>query len=135
VEKLVCVGIGVVVFKDGKILLGFRKKSHGSESWSLPGGKLEFGESFEQCAEREVLEETGLQIKNLQTLCVHNDFFEKEQKHFATLGMTADWVEGELRAKEPEKFNPIEWFSLDALPQPLFMPSRKVIEFLKANRA
>jgi hypothetical protein len=45
--------------------------------------------------------------------------------------MAADWESGEVEIKEPEKFNPAKWFALDALPTPLFMPSGKIIEFLK----
>jgi 8-oxo-dGTP diphosphatase len=50
------VGIGVFIFKDGKFLMGCRKGTHGAGTWSVPGGHLEFGESFEECAEREALE-------------------------------------------------------------------------------
>ena len=54
------VGIGVLIVKDGKILLGERIGAHGSGLFALPGGHLEFGETFEETARREVEEETGL---------------------------------------------------------------------------
>jgi 8-oxo-dGTP diphosphatase len=57
------VGVGVIVLRNGLVLLGRRIGSHGAGSWALPGGHLEFGESVEQCAAREVLEETGLDIQ------------------------------------------------------------------------
>src|SRR5258707_8500479 len=50
------VGVGVVVVRDGKVLLGLRRGSHGSGAWALPGGHLEWGESVESCARREVTE-------------------------------------------------------------------------------
>lgn len=59
------VGIGVIVRKEGKVLLGKRKNSHGAGSWAFPGGHLEYGESWEECARREVKEETGIAIKNM----------------------------------------------------------------------
>ena len=58
------VGIGVIIIRnDGKILIGKRKGSH-APYWSIPGGHLDIGESFEQAATREIYEETGLIIKN-----------------------------------------------------------------------
>lgn len=61
------VGVGVMIFdKDGMILLGKRKGSHGAGEYSFPGGHLEYGESFEECAKREVMEECGIEIKNLE---------------------------------------------------------------------
>ncbi len=54
------VGVGVIVIRNGGILLGKRIGSHGAGTWALPGGHLEYAERIEDCAAREVLEETGL---------------------------------------------------------------------------
>jgi 8-oxo-dGTP diphosphatase len=51
----------------------------------FPGGHLEFGEAILACAERETLEETGLEIRPLEILAVTNDIFEKEGKHYITI--------------------------------------------------
>lgn len=57
------VGVGVFVLNSqGYILLGKRLGSHGSGTLALPGGHLELHESFEECAIREVLEETGIEL-------------------------------------------------------------------------
>ena len=61
------VGVGVIVLRNGLVLLGERIGSHGSGTWALPGGHLEFGETVEQCAAREVLEETGLKLQEVRT--------------------------------------------------------------------
>jgi ADP-ribose pyrophosphatase YjhB (NUDIX family) len=60
------VGVGVMIFKDGKVLLTKRKGSHGAGDYSFPGGHLEHMESFEECAIRETKEECGLEIKNIK---------------------------------------------------------------------
>lgn len=122
------VGIGVIVVKDGKILLGKRKNSHGDGAWSFPGGHLEFGESWEECAKRETTEETGINIKNIRFGTVTNDIFQTEEKHYITIFMLSDYDFGEVQIMEPEKCEKWDWFSWDQLPQPLFVPIQNVLK-------
>ena len=121
------IGVGVIVLKDGKVPLGKRRGSHGEGSWSLPGGHLEFGESFENCAKREVMEETGMRIRNIRFGTATNDIFEKEDKHYVTLYLLADWESGELKLVEPEKFEKWEWFEWGKFPEPLFLPLKNLL--------
>jgi 8-oxo-dGTP diphosphatase len=65
------VGVGVMIFKDGKVLLGKRKSSHGDGEYAWPGGHMEYMESFEECAKRETMEETGMQIRNVRFFASH----------------------------------------------------------------
>ncbi|MBN2880871.1 NUDIX domain-containing protein [Candidatus Woesearchaeota archaeon] len=123
------VGVGVAIFKDGKILLGLRKGSHGSETWSLPGGHLEMGEEFFDCAKRETTEETRISIKNLSVFCVNNDIFSPE-KHYITICVKAEYDSGELRVMEPDKCYEWKWFDLDKLPSPLFLATKHFISKL-----
>jgi len=125
------IGVGVIIKKEGKILLGKRKGSHGKGSWSFPGGHLDFGESPEECARREILEETGIQIANIRKGPFTNDIFPQEGKHYVTLFMIADHASGEVAALEPEKCEKWEWFAWDALPQPLFLPIENLLKALK----
>ncbi|MEO6110192.1 MAG: NUDIX hydrolase [Candidatus Saccharimonadales bacterium] len=120
-EQQTRVGVGVFIFKNGKFLMQQRMGSHGEGTWSLPGGHLDFGESFEQTAIREVAEETGLQIKNIRFGAVTNDLFEKENKHYVTIWMLSDWAEGTETITEPEKCTAQGWFTFDELPEPLFL--------------
>jgi len=96
------VGVGVFVWKDGKFIMGQRLGAHGAETWSIPGGHLEFGESWEQCAKREVLEETGLTITNIRFLAATNDLFPDEGKHYVTIWVEGDWKGGEPTILEPD---------------------------------
>jgi 8-oxo-dGTP diphosphatase len=122
------VGVGVIVLKDGKVLLGKRKNAHGEGSWSFPGGHLEFKESFEACASREVMEETGIKIKNIRLGTVTNDIFEKEGKHYITIFMVCDYDSGTVKNMEPEKCERWEWFSWDKMPKPLFVPIENLLK-------
>ena len=123
------VGVGVLVLKDGgSILMGRRKNAHGDGDWSVPGGHLEFGESLERCAEREVLEETGVKISNIRFFTVTNDIFEKENKHYITVWMVSDYASGEAKVTEPDRFESVNWFGWDKLPDPPFLPMRNLLK-------
>ena len=50
------VGVGIMILKNGKVLLGKRKGSHGEGEFAFPGGHLEYMESFANCAKREIAE-------------------------------------------------------------------------------
>jgi len=122
------IGVAVIVKKDGKVLLGKRKNAHGDGTWALPGGHLEFNETIEACAEREVFEETGLDIKNVRYGAYTNDIFTNEQKHYVTLFVTAEFSHGKLELKEPHKCEHWDWFSWDDLPKPKFLSLENLLK-------
>jgi 8-oxo-dGTP diphosphatase len=124
------VGVGVLIVKDGTVLLMKRKGSHGNGTWAPPGGKLDFGEEIETCATRETFEETGLKIKNPRFLTITNDISLEENNHYVTLWMIARYNRGQPENIEPEKCEALEWFDLNDLPSPLFLP---MINLLKAK--
>ncbi|KAJ5477290.1 hypothetical protein N7539_007434 [Penicillium diatomitis] len=112
------IGVGVFVLNaEGKFILGKRKGSHGADTWALPGGHLEFGESWETCAEREILEETGLKIRDIRYLTATNSVFVAENKHYVTIFMGAkvEDDQGEPWIVEPEKCSAWEWCSWEDL--------------------
>lgn len=127
-NKIARVGVGVFIFKDGTFLMGQRRNAHGDGTWSIPGGHLEFGETFEDTAKREVLEETGLVIKNVRFGAVTNDYFESEEKHYVTIWMLSDWESGVEQITEPDKFVKMQWRNFDALPDPLFLPWQQLLD-------
>lgn len=97
------VGVGVLIIKDGKILLSQRKGKYGAGMWSAPGGHLEFKEDIFECAKRETLEEVGIEIENLKIGPYTNDNNLPYAKHYITLYVIADYKKGEPRIMEPEK--------------------------------
>ena len=116
------VGVGVLIWKDGKFLMGKRVGKHGAGTWSAPGGYLEYGETFEEGAAREALEETGVKIKNLEFVTAVNNLFPDEQKHTITIWMRSDWESGDPQTIEHDKFVEVGWFTHDTLPDELFVP-------------
>ena len=134
IKEKIGVGVGVMILKDGKVLLGKRHEDpekatsllKGAGTWTMPGGKLEFGESFEDGARRETLEETGLELNNLEVICINND--KIETAHFITIGLFSDNIKGEPRVMEPDKITDWQWFGLDNLLEPLYFPSARVLE-------
>ncbi len=121
------VGIGVCIVKNGEVLVGKRLNAHGNGTWCFPGGHLEFGESWEECAKREVDEETGLSIGEVAFAGVTNDIFKSENKHYVTIYMRANWTSGEPVVLEHEKMIEWHWANWDNLPEPLFLPLKNLI--------
>ena len=120
--KVPKIGVGVIVRKNGKVLFGKRKNAHNAGYWGSPGGQLAFGETWEECARREVREETGVEITNVHLGMVTNDIFKKDGEHFITICMIADYASGTVKIMEPDKCEKLEWFKWDNLPQPLMLP-------------
>ena len=114
--------------KDHKVLLGKRKNSHGDGTWALPGGHLEFNETIESCARREVFEETGLLIKNIRYGAFTNDIFIRDEKHYVTLFVVSQYEYGTPELKEPEKCHEWSWFSWNDLPEPRFLPLENLLK-------
>ncbi len=139
-DKKIGVGFGVMILKDGKVLLGKRHEDpekadsllNGAGKWTMPGGKLHFGESFEEGGKREVLEETGIKVNNADVMCVNDD--RVEGVHFVTIGLICEDFEGEPQVMEPDEITCWEWFDLNDLPEPLYFPSEKVFENYKQNK-
>ncbi|GLI69010.1 hypothetical protein VaNZ11_013548, partial [Volvox africanus] len=97
------VGVGVLIFREQSVVVGLRRGALGSETYALPGGHLEMGESFEHCAIREVAEETGIEINDPVFAYAVNSIFDPTM-HYVTVFMRVDVEQGvEPRLMEPEK--------------------------------
>ncbi len=117
------VGTGILVIKDKQVLVGKRKGSHAAGLISFPGGHLDYGETWESCVLRELEEECGPQFKvkvrnfsaKRPEFFVTNDIMHQYNKHYITIFMVADWVQGEPINMEPNKCDGWEWFNYDQL--------------------
>jgi len=93
------VGVGAITIKDDKVLLVKRGIEPSKGLWAIPGGTLKLGESLQDCAAREILEETGITIKVRDCIYVF-DFIEHDSKrkikfHYVIVDFSADYIAGE----------------------------------------
>lgn len=132
VQPQLRVGVGVMILRNGKVLLGLRKGSHGTDEWAFPGGHLEWMETFEDCAKRETLEECGIEIQNVRFQLLAN-LRQYRPKHYVHVGLIADWKSGEPSVLEPIKCKAWKWYGLEKLPE-LFAASQFGIEAYKTGR-
>ena len=121
-QKRPKVGVAVFIWRDGKFLMGRRIGKHGYGSWSVPGGHLEAGESWEEAARRETLEETGMRIKDIHFLAATNDIFPDSGKHYVSIWLEADWDSVEPAILEPDIYVEFKWATFKDLPDNLFEP-------------
>ena len=127
----------VFLQREGRLLLGKRKNAFGAGHYSTPAGHIEKGETVLDCAKRELLEETGIDVDV--------DGFEflgvRLLKPYAIDGVTADpyvafavtpkgWT-GEPKTMEPEKNEGWEWHPIGKLPEPMFPPVEMLMECVK----
>ena len=135
-KKKVGVGFGVMMVRDGKILLGRRhgdpykanSELHGEWSWTMPGGKLEFGESFEDGARREVKEETGMDLGSCERY-LRKQRHRSNDAHFVTIGLFSEDFKGEPSSYGTGRDRGMGMVSRWTIyPTPLFFPSAKVIK-------
>ena len=117
-----------MVWNGDRLLLGKRISAHSENSWQFPGGHLEFGETVEACARREVDEEAGICIRNISPCGYTNDVFIDAGKHYVTLFVSSDYDGGELTVMEPHKCEQWRWFHWQKLPEPLFLPIRNFLK-------
>lgn len=117
------VGTSVLIIRDGKMLVGVRQGSHAAGLLAFPGGHLDFGETWENCALREIAEECGNDFKielvrnelGSVDLFVTNDYMPQYGKHYITIFMLANWVSGEAENTEPHKCEGWQWLTFEEL--------------------
>lgn len=135
-------GVGILVLKDNKVLLGLRNPDptkadsalHGEGTWTCPGGKIMFGQSFEAAAARELLEETNLQANKLEVYSLSSEHNLVSDKHFITIGLICRDFSGEVRTTEPEEIVEWRWWDMKNLPVNMFPPSRKMVRNYLAGK-
>ena len=83
-QRAVKAAVGILLVRDGLTLLGRRIGSHGAGTWSAPGGRMEYGETIDQAARRELREETALELNAASIGPYTNDVFDDVQERYLT---------------------------------------------------
>lgn len=124
------VGIGVVAFKDGHVLLVRRGHPPNLGTWALPGGAQELGETAEAAARRELAEETGIEVGPLylagQADSIRRDADGRVRYHYTIIDFAGAWRAGEPMASSD--VSAAVWAPLDALgPYALWSEAHRII--------
>jgi ADP-ribose pyrophosphatase YjhB (NUDIX family) len=123
------VGCGAAIVRDGRLLLVKRRRAPEAGHWSLPGGKVDFGESVADAVRREIREEVGLEIELLRALGVV-EMIGIDDQHWVSPIYLARAIGREARNNEPDKLEAVAWFAPDAPPSPLALAARRALEAL-----
>ena len=111
------VGVGVVIFKDDKVLLVRRAKPPRAGSWSIPGGMQELGETAAQAGIREVCEETGITVAIDGLIDIIDVIVPEDdgriRTHYTLIDYHAHWLAGEPQAADD--VSDARWVPLDKL--------------------
>lgn len=124
------VGIGVIIVnQNGDVLFGKRRGGL-APYYSIPGGRLEAGETFEECAIREIKEETGMDIEDPKVIAVTNNLktFKNEGVHYISVVLLAKSFSGEAKVMEKEKCEEWIWADPKSIPMPHFDASERSID-------
>ena len=112
------VGVGaVIVNEEGKVFLAKRGQKARNERgmWQIPGGSVEFGETYQDALKREVKEEHGVEIEVIKLLDVSNHIMPEEKQHWVSPILLCRITSGTPQILEPEKCDEIGWFSLEEI--------------------
>lgn len=131
------IGVGIIVLNEkNEVLLLLRNDDailadsdmRLEGTYTLPSGKVKFGETFEEAAKRKLKEESNLDsnLNDLKVVSLASDI--NEYAHYATIGLLAKNYTGEFKLKDSKEFTNYGWFKLDNLPENLCIPSKNIID-------
>jgi ADP-ribose pyrophosphatase len=127
------VAVGAIVFKNDKVLLVRRGKPPAEDLWAIPGGRVEIGETLQEAAEREILEETGIAIRALEPVytfdVIDRDADGRTRFHYVIVDLAADYISGKPRAGDDA--SAARWVSSEELAS--MKVSIKTRQLLKAQ--
>jgi 8-oxo-dGTP diphosphatase len=121
---LVKVRVAIILFKDDKILL-VRHRKHQQNYWVLPGGTVEWGETLEKAAKREIKEETNLEIALGEPVFIDEALPRDGHQHVVDLYFRGKILAGDLRVRREKVLREARFFSLRDFEELNFYPRIK----------
>ena len=120
---------GAAIFNGkGELLLVLRKTAPEAGHWSVPGGKVDWGEPVRDAVRREVAEELGVEIALSGMAVPTETILPDEAAHYVAPVFEAHIASGSPKLLEPEKHAEFGWFDLARLPSPLAICTREYLE-------
>lgn len=112
------IGVGVgaaIISQDRKMFIAKRgpKAKNERGKWEIPGGSVEFGETFEAALHREIMEEIGVEVEIIELLDICDHIISEEQQHWVSPTFLCKIKSGTPQILEPEKCVEIGWFTLE----------------------
>lgn len=95
-------------------------------TWTLPSGKIKFGETIEEAGIRKVKEESNLEVSKIKVISVQNDVNEYAQ--YATFGLLAEKYTGKIELPKTEELVKYDWFDMNNLPGNTCIPTKRILE-------
>ena len=121
------VGVGVMIVRDGRVLMARRMSGQRPGWWGWIGGKLEFGETLQDCAKREAREEAGVEVGNLRLLCISSIIVEDQ--HWIDVEFLGDILSGEPHTAAPDELTASGRGTRSIeLPSPIFEPAELALK-------
>jgi len=112
------VGVGAIVVNDkNEVLLLLRKRDPEANSWSIPGGSVEFGESLEHAILRELEEEVGVEAKIIRQIKATDLILNNQSVHWVVSIFLVKITNGVPINREPDTHSAIGWFLIQDLPK------------------
>lgn len=129
------IGVGIIIKnKENKILMLLRnddaKKADSDMrlegTWTLPSGKVKFGETIEEAGIRKTKQECNLDVSKIKVICVQNDVNKYAQ--YATFGLIAEEYSGDIKLPKTDELIKYDWFAINDLPGNTCIPTKRILE-------
>ncbi|MBD3267613.1 NUDIX domain-containing protein [bacterium] len=126
--------VAVILIDDGKILL-VKHEKNGREYWLLPGGGVDYGETLEQAAIRELKEESNLNVRIGDLLFISESIPDDKHRHVINYYFEGKVISGDMQVGEDTVLRDVQWNDISRLPHMTIYPNtvREILRWYESN--